>query len=62
VILWACNGSSDEKWSHTGSDGEFVLNSTAHGQLCLTDPGHSKANRTRLIVYPCRNTSNQHWT
>ncbi len=62
VILWACNGSSDEKWSHTGSDGEFVLSSTNHGQLCLTDPGHSKANRTQLTVYTCNNTSNQHWT
>ncbi len=62
VILWTCNGSSDEKWSHTGSDGEFVLGSTAHGQLCLTDPDHSKTNRTQLIVYPCQNTSNQDWS
>jgi hypothetical protein len=62
VILWACNGSSNEKWSHTGSDGEFVLRSTAHGRLCLTDPRYSKANRTQVIVYPCHNTSNQHWT
>jgi hypothetical protein len=62
VILWACNHAPDETWSHTSSDGEFVLGSTSHGQLCLTDPGHSTANRTQLIVYPCRNTSNQHWT
>lgn len=62
VILWACNGSSNEKWSHTGSDGEFVLNSTVHGQLCLTDPDYSKANRTQAIVHTCHNTSNQHWT
>jgi hypothetical protein len=62
VILWTCNRAPDETWSHTGSDGEFVLDSTSHGQLCLTDPGHSTADRTRLIVYPCRNTSNQHWT
>jgi hypothetical protein len=62
VILWACTHAPDETWSHTGSDGEFVLGSTTHGQLCLTDPDHSTANRTQLIVYPCRNTSNQHWT
>jgi Ricin-type beta-trefoil lectin domain len=62
VIMWTCNGSSNEKWSHPSSDGEFVLNSTAHGKLCLTDPGHSTANRTQLIVYTCHNTSNQHWT
>jgi hypothetical protein len=39
-----------------------VLSSTACGQLCLTGPGHSKTNRTQLIVYTCHNTSNQHWT
>jgi hypothetical protein len=62
VILWACTHAPDETWSHTSSDGEFVLGSTTHGQLCLTDPDHSTADRTQLIVYPCRNTSNQHWT
>jgi hypothetical protein len=62
VILWACNGSSNEKWSHTSSDGEFALNSRTHGLICLTDPGYSKANRTQVIVYTCHNTSNQHWT
>ncbi len=62
MILWTCTHAPDETWSHTSSDGEFVLGSTSHGQLCLTDPGHSTANRTQLIVYPCRNTSNQHWT
>jgi len=62
VILWACTHAPDETWSHPGSDGEFLLDSTSHGLLCLTDPDHSTANRTQLIVYPCRNTSNQHWT
>ena len=62
VIIWACNGSPNEKWSHTSGDGEFVLNSRTHGLLCLTDPGYSKANRTQVIVYTCHNTSNQHWT
>ncbi len=62
VIVWTCNGSADETWSHTSSDGEFVLSSTVHGQLCLTDPDHSKTNRTQLIVYTCHNTSNQHWS
>jgi hypothetical protein len=62
VILWARNGSSNEKWPHTGIDGEFMLNSTAHGRLCLTYPGYSKANRTQVIVCTCHNTSNQYWT
>jgi len=62
VIVWACDHAPDETWSHTGGDGEFVLGSRSHGLLCLDDPGYSTANRTQLIVYPCRNTSNQHWT
>jgi hypothetical protein len=62
VILWTCTHAPDETWTHTGNDGEFVLGSKSHGQLCLTDPGHSTTNRTQLIVYTCRNTSNQHWT
>lgn len=62
VILWTCTSAPDETWTHTGSDGEFVLGSRTHGQLCLTDPGYSRANRTQLTVSACRNTSNQHWT
>ena len=62
VILWACARAPDETWSHTGSDGEFVLGSRTHGRLCLTDPGHSTANRTQLTVSACQNTASQHWT
>ena len=62
VILWTCTHAPDEVWTHTGSDGEFVLGSRSHGRLCLTDPGHSTTNRTQLIVSTCRNTSNQDWT
>jgi hypothetical protein len=62
VILWTCNRAPDETWTHTGSDGEFVLASRTHGLLCLDDPRSSTANRTQLIVYTCHNTSNQHWT
>ena len=61
VILWSCNGASNEKWFHSGS-GEFILNLSSHGLLCLDDPGYSKTNRTQLIVYTCHNSSNQHWT
>jgi hypothetical protein len=62
VILWSCTGSSNEKWFHQSSDGEFILSSTTHGLLCLNDPGYSKTNRTQLIVYRCNNGSNEHWS
>ncbi len=61
VILWTCDGASNELWSHP-SNGEFVLYSSSHGILCLDDPAYSKTNRTQLIVYACRNSSNQHWS
>jgi hypothetical protein len=60
LILWTCNGSSNEKWFHSSSNGEYVL--SGNGFLCLDDPGYSKTNGTQLIVYACHNTSNQHWT
>ncbi len=62
VILWSCNGASNEKWTHTSSDGEFILKLGSHGFLCLDDPGYSKSNGTQLIVYTCHNSSNQHWS
>jgi hypothetical protein len=62
LILWSCNGASNEKWFHSSSNGEYVLSSSSHGLMCLDDPGYSKTNGTQLIVYNCRNTSNQHWS
>jgi hypothetical protein len=62
LILWTCNGASNERWFHTGSNGEFVSAGTAHGLLCVDDPGYSKTNGTQLTVYRCHNTGNQHWS
>ena len=62
LILWSCTGASNEKWFHSSSDGEYVSAGTAHGLLCVDDPGYSKTNGTELIVYKCHNSSNQHWS
>jgi hypothetical protein len=62
LILWTCNGASNEKWFHSSSNGEYVLAGTSNGLECLDDPGYSKTNGTQLIVYTCHNTSNQHWS
>jgi hypothetical protein len=62
MVLWACNGAANEKWSHTGSDGEFLLSLPSHGFLCLDDPGYSKTNGTQLIVYACHDSGNQRWS
>jgi hypothetical protein len=62
LILWTCNGASNEKWFHSSSDGEFVSAGTSHGLVCVDDPGYSKTNGTQLIAYTCHNSGNQHWT
>ena len=60
VILWSCNRSSGETWTHN-SRGEYVLK--AHGgTLCLDDPGYSTKNGTQLIVYTCKGGANQRWS
>jgi len=62
LILWSCTGASNEKWFHSSSDGEYVSAGTAHGLLCVDDPGYSKSNGTQLIVYKRHNSGNQHWS
>ena len=60
VILYTCNGGTNEVWSHN-SHAEYVLK--AHGgTLCLDDPAYSTKNGTQLIVYTCNNGANQHWS
>ena len=61
VILYSCNGGSNEKWSHV-SGGVFKLFYSGRGALCLDDPGYSKTNGTRLAIYTCNNGGNQHWS
>jgi hypothetical protein len=60
VILYSCNGGSNEKWASL-ANGELRLQ--AHGgTLCLDDPRSSTTNGTGLIVYRCTNGANQHWS
>jgi hypothetical protein len=59
VILYSCNGGSNEKWSEL-ANGELKLQSHG-GTLCLDDPRSSTSNGTQLIVYTCQDSSNQKW-
>ena len=59
VILYSCNGGSNEKWSEL-ANGELKLQ--AHGgTLCVDDPRSSTKNGTQLIVYTCHDSANQQW-
>jgi hypothetical protein len=60
VILYTCNGASNEKWAEL-ANGELRLQ--AHGgTLCLDDPRSSTTNGTQLIVYTCKDSANQKWS
>jgi hypothetical protein len=59
VILYSCNGGSNEKWSEL-ANGELKLQ--AHGgTLCVDDPRSSTKNGTQLIVYTCHGSANEQW-
>jgi len=59
LILYSCNGGSNEKWSEL-ANGELKLQSHG-GTLCVDDPRSSTKNGTQLIVYTCHDTANQQW-
>jgi hypothetical protein len=60
VILYSCNGGSNEKWSHL-ANGELKLKARG-GTLCLDDPRSSTKNGTQLVVYTCKASANQKWS
>jgi len=60
LILWSCNHALNELWTHL-ANGELVLNAKGY-VLCLDDPAYSTRNGTQLIVYTCKDSSNQRWS
>jgi hypothetical protein len=59
VILYTCNGASNEKWLEL-ANGELKLQGHG-GNLCLDDPRSSTTNGTQLILYTCKDAANQQW-
>jgi Ricin-type beta-trefoil lectin domain len=59
LILYSCNGGSNEKWSEL-ANGELKLQAHS-GTLCADDPRSSTKNGTQLIVYACKDSANQKW-
>jgi hypothetical protein len=58
-ILYTCNRALNELWTHL-ANGEYVLNAKGY-KLCLDDPAYSTRNGTQLIVWTCKDSSNQRW-
>jgi hypothetical protein len=40
---------------------EKIVMKANGGKYCLDDPASSKHNGTQLIVWTCKNGTNQHW-
>jgi hypothetical protein len=57
IILFTCNGGSNQRWEYVG--GSYVL---AFRHLCLDDPAFSTTNGTQLVVWYCNNGANQKWS
>ena len=60
VILYTCNGASNEKWNEL-ANGELRLQGHG-GTLCVDDPRSSTTNGTQLILYTCTDAANQRWS
>lgn len=60
VVLYPCSSAGNDHWTHQ-ANGEYVLKSHK-GKLCLDDPGYSKKNGIQLVVYTCKDTTNQRWS
>jgi hypothetical protein len=58
VSLQPCIGATSQIWTrHANREYSLRLNGK-----CLTDPGGSTANGTRLTLAACKNTTSQHWS
>jgi hypothetical protein len=58
LVIWTCNSHNAQIWTHK-SNGEYVLQLNG---LCLTDPNASSVNGTQMLIRPCHNLADQHWS
>ncbi|MER5459667.1 ricin-type beta-trefoil lectin domain protein [Streptomyces sp. NPDC002668] len=58
VILWTCNGRSEQAWDY--SAGHQWYNEKA-GKCMSTAAGGGTSNGTKVIIYNCLGSDEQHW-
>jgi hypothetical protein len=56
-----CSASSTSTVKATCTVTEKIVMKANGGKYCLDDPASSKHNGTQLIVWTCKNGTNQHW-
>jgi poly(3-hydroxybutyrate) depolymerase len=57
VIVWPCNGQTNQQWNVTANG---TITSASSG-LCVDATGAGTANGTQIIVWSCNNQPNQRW-
>jgi beta-xylosidase len=58
VVIWDCNGQSNQKWN-VNSDGTIT---GVQSGLCLDANAAGTANGTKIIIWSCNGGSNQRWS
>ncbi|MGH8653362.1 MAG: ricin-type beta-trefoil lectin domain protein [Gammaproteobacteria bacterium] len=55
VVIFQCNGGSNQQWNVV--DGQII----GIGNKCLDIPGSNTADGTQLTIFTCNGGSNQRW-
>lgn len=58
VIIWDCNGGTNQQWN-VNSDGSVA---GVQSGLCLTPNAAGTANGTPAVLASCNGTNSQRWT
>nr|WP_128382231.1 RICIN domain-containing protein [Streptomyces cavernae] len=58
VILWDCNGDTNQQWNVNADGTVRIVNSG----LCLDAYDAGTANGTKMILWVCNGDPNQKWT
>jgi hypothetical protein len=57
LIIWDCEGTTNEQWTHQ-DNGAL----TVYGNKCLDVPGHATTPGTAVAIWDCNGGANQQWT
>ena len=58
VIIWDCNGQTNQQWN-VNSNGTIT---GVQSGLCLDANGAGTANGTKIILWSCNGGTNQQWS
>ena len=57
LVIWDCNGGTNQRWTYTSR-----RQLTVYGNKCLDAAGRGTTNGTRIIIWDCNGGTNQQWS